>query len=144
MVRASLKEVKVKKYKDLKGKIHEIEEGFEHLLPSGSVEITDNEANDLLFPPDVVEAMTREAKKSDIAKEALSRIKAQVSSWNTFERVAEIVGMWNLLNIANATPEQLLARDIYIYVKDKIAWITAAPIGDVQAYDPITDLSWPS
>lgn len=41
----------MKKFKDTNNKVHEIEEGFEHLLPSGTVEITEQEAAELLAPP---------------------------------------------------------------------------------------------
>ena len=40
----------MKTFKDINNKVHEIEEGFEHLLPEGSVEITQAEADDLLAP----------------------------------------------------------------------------------------------
>ena len=39
------------KYKDLNNNVHDIEEGFEYLLPSGSVKITDAQATALLKPP---------------------------------------------------------------------------------------------
>jgi len=40
----------MKKFKDVNNKVHEIEEGFEHLLPVGATEITDAEAISLLTP----------------------------------------------------------------------------------------------
>ena len=39
------------KYKDLQNKVHEIDPAFAHLLPVGCVEITDEEAAQLLAPP---------------------------------------------------------------------------------------------
>ena len=39
------------KFKDKNNQVHEIEEGFEHLLPSGVIEITEQEAIVLLAPP---------------------------------------------------------------------------------------------
>ncbi len=41
----------MKIYKDLNNKVHEIEAGFENLLPVGSIEITQAEADILLAPP---------------------------------------------------------------------------------------------
>jgi len=40
----------MKKFKDINNKVHEIEEGFEHLLPADSIEITDQEAIELQAP----------------------------------------------------------------------------------------------
>lgn len=37
----------MKKYKDLNNKVHEIDEGYEYLLPYGCVEITDEEAEQI-------------------------------------------------------------------------------------------------
>ena len=41
----------MKKFKDTNNQVHEIEEGYEHLLPSDAVPITDEEAVILLTPP---------------------------------------------------------------------------------------------
>lgn len=41
----------MKKYKDSNNKVHEIDEGYEYLLPSGCVEITEEEANEINKPP---------------------------------------------------------------------------------------------
>jgi hypothetical protein len=47
----------MQKYKDPDNKVHEIDEKFEHLLPAGSVKITDEEAIILLTPsPEEIEA----------------------------------------------------------------------------------------
>lgn len=66
----------IKIFKDTNNKVHEIEEGFEHLLPVGAVEITQAEADALRAPT----AAEIEAKrKSDITDKANSHILSKYS-----------------------------------------------------------------
>jgi len=64
----------IKKFKDTDNKVHEIEEGFERLLPSGCVEITDSEADELLAPTPEEAATIAIQDAKNIRDEALSNL----------------------------------------------------------------------
>jgi len=59
----------MKKFKDLDNKAHEIEEGFEHLLPGGSVEINQAEFDVLTAPPAPTAQEIEDAKNARIESE---------------------------------------------------------------------------
>lgn len=90
---------------------------------------------------DVLDKIKR-LKITEYKNEGLRRIKLQISEWDTFDKVAFIASIWNMLGTANA--KQVLARNIYVYVKG-----TAIPninaqtdIVSVQAIDVVGDPGW--
>jgi len=59
----------VQKYKDTNNKVHDIEEGFEHLLPIGSVKITDAQTEALLKAPPETPVEARARKDAQVETE---------------------------------------------------------------------------
>lgn len=85
----------------------------------------------------------KQAKVEEYKVEGVRLIGLQVPEWNTFDRVAFIASVWNMLGTPNT--EQTLAKDIYVYVKN-----TAIPnvnvqtdVASVQAIDVVNDTNWP-
>ena len=83
------------------------------------------------------------AKITEYKAEGVRRIGLQIPEWNTFERIAFLASIWNMLRTPTAT--QIKAKDIYLYVKD-----TAIPdvnskinVSDVLTIDVATDPGWP-
>lgn len=56
-------------FKDVSGKVHVIEEDFNHLLPEGCVEITQQEADELNKPAPLTYAQLRAAAYPPIAEQ---------------------------------------------------------------------------
>ncbi len=87
-------------------------------------------------PPTLDELKT--AKKAEFATEGVKRIAAQVPDWDSLETIKTVSGLWVSHLATNATPAQLKAKDIYLYVRDavppKIAAITTE--ADLAAIDP--------
>lgn len=88
-------------------------------------------------------ALVKSAKIQEYKLEGLRLIGTQVPEWNSFDVVAFIASIWNMLGTSNA--QQAQAKDIYVYVKN-----TAIPnvnaqvdIASVQAIDVTNDPNWP-
>ena len=82
-------------------------------------------------------------KRAAYRTEGVKRISLQVSEWNTYDRVAFVASIWNMLG--NPSAAQTGAKDIYVYVKN-----TAIPnvnaqvdVASVQAIDVANDPNWP-
>lgn len=58
------------------------------------------------------------ALRKAFVKEGVARISVAVPEWDSFEKIKLIASLWNLLVGANATAAQVLARDIYLFVRD--------------------------
>ncbi len=80
----------MKQFKDLNNNVHEIEAGFENLLPKGSVEITQAEADVLLAPPPPT--------KQEIIKSISDALQ------QTMEDAASAKGYDSLLSVINGRP----------------------------------------
>ncbi len=97
--------------------------------------------------PDVL-ANVKVAKRREFIIEAVTRIKAQVPEWDTYEKIRLVVQLFQdgLLRAAGVTAEHTKAKDIYVFVKG-----TAIPdvnskttVADVQAMDAATYTGWPT
>ena len=60
----------MKYFKDTNNQVHGIEEGFEHFLPSGCIEITEEEADAIANPPPTAEEL--QAQKNAEARAYLA------------------------------------------------------------------------
>jgi hypothetical protein len=70
-------------------------------------------------PPEIlIEARTR--KREAFITEAIVRIAAQVPDWDTLDAIKTVAGLWTSHLAANATPAQLVAKNIYLYVRDTV------------------------
>lgn len=87
-----------------------------------------------------------------IQVEGLRRIQLQEPEWDMFDEVHLIASIWNLFSAssysapsdpASATPEQLMAKDIYVHAKSRITAARTATREQLNAYDPATDPGWP-
>ena len=97
-------------------------------------------------------AAAKENKRHGFKAEGVKRIAAQVPEWNSFERVALLASVWNMLDSASANAAQDQAKDIYLYVKNtalpKLAAVTtqsALDAIDPTVADPFGDgTPWPA
>ena len=94
----------------------------------------------------------KKAKRDEFRIEAVARMAAQVSAWNSFERIEFLLSISNMLDTSSMTAAQTLAKDILLYTKN-----TAIPkvnttinqaaldIIDPTAADPFGDGTlWPT
>ncbi len=111
------------KYKDSTNKVHQIPEGYEHLMvgwPVGYVKIDDAEADAILAPP----PQTTQQKKDTLL--------TQINALETKEKMNRFVREWALLEaVTKATtlgytePQLYVANLGYRKIKDHDAQITA-------------------
>ena len=93
----------------------------------------------------------RAAKAAELVTEGVVRIAAQVPDWDSVERIKTVAGMWPAI-AASATPAQLAAKDLYLFVRDTVpaklaALASAAAIAavDPALADPFGDgTPWPT
>ena len=93
----------------------------------------------------------RAAKQAAFVAEGVARVAAQVPDWDSLETIKTVAGMWPAI-AATATPAQLAARDLYLFVRDTVpaklaALTTAAAIAavDPALADPFGDgTPWPA
>lgn len=96
-------------------------------------------------------AAARGVKRDNFKSEGVKRIAAQVPEWNSFESIALLASVWNMLDNTSATTAQTLAKGIYLYVKNtalpKLAAVStqaALDTIDPSAADPFGDgTPWP-
>ena len=80
-------------------------------------------------------ATLRKHLRRRFLEEGVTRIAAQVPEWDSFERVALLASVWNMLGPPNAA--QALAKDIYLYVRDTaLAKLDPLTLTELQAIDP--------
>ena len=91
-----------------------------------------------------LELQDRAAKYEEVKAYALVGITAAVAEWDTWEDVKFLASLGPLLNWGSATAGQTLAKDIALYAKNKLSLARTGPIDQVRAYDPATDVSWPT
>jgi len=103
-------------------------------------------------PPLPPLAELKTTKRADFVTEGVKRIAAQVPDWDSLSTIKTVSGLWVSHLATNATPAQLKAKNIYLYVRDtvppKIAAIaTEAALAaiDPTAADPFGDGTlWPT
>ena len=96
-------------------------------------------------------APERDIIRRAFVDEGVTRIAAQVPDWNTIEAIKTAAGMWPAIS-SGATTAMLLAKDIYLYVRDTVppklaAVTTEAELDaiDPTAADPFGDgTPWPT
>ena len=101
-------------------------------------------------PPPTLDEL-KVSKNGKFVIEGINRIAAQVPDWDTLDIIKTISGLWVTHLAANATPAQLKAKDIYLFVRDtvppKINAATdqaALDAMDPSAADPFGDGTlWP-
>lgn len=94
----------------------------------------------------------KQEKRADFLAEGVTRIAAQVPDWDTLDTIKTVAGLWVSHLATNATAAQLVAKDIYIYVRDTVpaklaALTTQAQLDatDPTAADPFGDgTPWPT
>lgn len=89
-------------------------------------------------------AEIRIAKVSAITMEAVARISALMPALDSITTIQVMAELWPVLNTAALSTDMLLAKDIYTYAKTKIAQAEAATQVELDAYDPTTDIGWPT
>ena len=88
--------------------------------------------------------LLRAAKIAATKTEAVGRIAAQVTAWDSLQVIQSIVELWPAIDTTKLSAAHLAARDIYVYAKSKIAAAQAADLAQLEAYDPATDQGWPA
>lgn len=102
----------MKYFKDSQNKVHALEDfSFTHLLPVGCVEITENEADELLNPPESAEQIINRLKSE---LDAIER--AEIMPRKT--REIQIQLMEFLAVQQGITPEQLAMNPAYTGMKE--------------------------
>ena len=94
----------------------------------------------------------KKLKRDAFKTETIVRMSAQVSAWNSFERIDFLLSISNLLIIANLTAAQTLAKDILLYTKNTaipkingIATKAELALVDPTLADPFGDgTAWPT
>ncbi len=143
------------------GTVGEIEyaPGKRAALKTGNIPITDftpfqkyvtRWTNAAPPPPTLGELKT--AKIGEFVTEGVKRVAAQVPDWDSIETIKTVSGLWVSHLATNATPAQLKAKDIYLYVRDtvplKIAAVDAEAdlaLVDPTVADPFGDGTlWPA
>lgn len=81
----------------------------------------------------------RNSVRTEFINEGLVRISSQVPDWNTIEAIKTVAGIWPAIS-SSASPAMLLAKDIYIYIRNTVPSKLAAVITKVEldAIDPTT------
>jgi hypothetical protein len=87
------------------------------------------------LPPTLAELNS--AKRQEFIAEGVIRIAAQVPDWDSIGSVKTAAGMWPAIG-GGATAAMLLAKDIYLYVRDTVpAKLAAVPSqAELEAIDP--------
>ena len=134
---------------------------------AGHVEFKDGESNEAIddlspfqsfidawaaaaSPPPTLDEL-KGVKRAEFKAETVVRMAAQVPAWDSFERIEFLLSIANLLNTANMTAAQTLARDILLYTRNTAipkvnAVTTQAGLDaiDPTAADPFGDGTlWP-
>ncbi len=73
---------------------------------------------DAAAPPPPTFAELKAAKRAEFRLETIVRMSAQVSAWNSFERIEFLMSISNMLNTGSMTPEQILAKNILLFAKN--------------------------
>lgn len=125
------------KYKDSNNTVHQIEEGYEHLLPSGGVKITDAEAAVLLTPP----PPTAQEITAQVKAEAQRRILAILPQWKQANLTARGVELsTKMLMGGTLTQAEKDEMEAGFALWDKVKAIRAA--SDLIEQNPL--LEWPA
>ena len=69
-------------------------------------------------PPSPTLDELKSAKRREFKAETVVRMAAQVSAWNSFERIEFLISIANLLDTASMTAAQTLARDILVFTRN--------------------------
>lgn len=89
-------------------------------------------------PPPPTNAELKSAKEAEFIAEGVTRIAAQVPDWDSLDAIKTVAGLWTSHLVANATPAQIKARNLYLYLRDtvpaKLAAVTTE--GELDAIDP--------
>jgi len=107
----------------------------------GSSTLVEETAEELAQIAADMEESIRAEKKLEIKVNALTRIQAVLPDVDTFEEVKMLKMIFPLFT---PTATGTLVKDIYLYAKNKINQVQTVPIAQVEAYDPSTDVNWPS
>ena len=91
----------------------------------------------VLVPSSVLIA-SKATKRDEFKAEAIIRMAAQVSAWNSFARIEFLLSIANMLDTASMNAAQTLAKDILLYAKNTaIPRVnTAADQAALDAIDP--------
>lgn len=101
-------------------------------------------------PPPTLDQL-KAAKMSVFVEEGVRRIAEVVPDWDTLDTIKTVAGLWVSHLKDNATAEQIIAKNIYQYVKitvaEKLALVpTETALNDVDPFksDPFGDSNpWP-
>ncbi len=102
----------MQKFKDKNNNVHEIEAGFENLLPEGSVEITQAEADTLLAPTTQDIEVKR---KTDIKNEGVRRIQIIFPFFVNLDDIDFISEFWKSIDVSVRNPTVKFQSAINIY-----------------------------
>ena len=102
-------------------------------------------------PPGLSLAGLKADKQQDFVTEGIKHIATQVPDWDSIEMIKTVSGLWVSHLVTSATPAQIKAKDIYLYIRDTvppkiIAIATAAELAavDPTVADPFGDgTAWP-
>ena len=91
-------------------------------------------------------------KRAEFKDETIVRMSAQVSAWNSFDRIEFLMSISNMLDTSSMTAKQILAKDILLYTKNTaipkvnaITDVASLELIDPTLNDPFGDGTvWPS
>jgi len=89
-------------------------------------------------PPPPTLAELKVAKAADFISEGVTRIAAQVPDWDSLDTIKTVAGLWVPHLVANATPAQIKARNLYLYIRNTVpARLNAVTTqAELDAIDP--------
>jgi hypothetical protein len=85
----------------------------------------------------------RERKAEEIKLYGLSLIQSRVPEIDTEWALALMKRLWPHLNTPDSDPDLAYARDVYVYMMDKLDQLSTATREQIESYDPSQDMGWP-
>ena len=136
----------MKIFKDTNNQVHEIEEGFEHFLPSDAVEITQAEADALRAPTEEeLFAQAKVSKLAELEEVYLAKIQA-IDEDLTTEGLAVLEILWLSIASAARNPNADMVQLIDLHQARKAIIAEARLLTtstELLAYDVATNVLWP-
>ncbi len=76
------------------------------------------DGSNFIAPPPIPLDDLKDIKTSEFFREGVRRVAIQVPDWDTLDTIKTVAGLWVSHLSTNATPPQIVAKDIYLYVRD--------------------------
>lgn len=85
----------------------------------------------------------RADKAEEIKLYGLGLIQSRVPEIDTEWALALMKRLWPHLNTPDSDPDLAYARDVYVYMMNKLDQLSTATREQIESYDPEADTGWP-